>query len=89
MKNLKDIEFLNGVWSKVRYLEYLKKIKEQIELRKRKTFIKTLIFSSCVFVMICLIILLWYYSIISVNLAGIVAMTIGVLYQYLREKVSI
>ncbi|MFZ5354685.1 MAG: hypothetical protein ACOZCL_18435 [Bacillota bacterium] len=83
-------EFIDGVWSKVRYLEYMKREEDIIRennraIVKRRLRLLAAFAAALVFVIIPLILVAGYDT-GALYVSGIILLGCGAAYEYLYEK---
>jgi hypothetical protein len=84
-----DKEFLEGIWRKTRYIEYLKVEEEIVRANKANIYkrkVKTIIWMSlCALLAIIPIIMIFGSNLFSIILIGLIFMGEGTFYEYIQS----
>ena len=85
----RNIDFISGVWQKVRYLEYIKHEEELIKQNNKRFLIKklkigTYLFAAALFILLPVVLTIGF-NMFTILVIGIVILSESTLYEYLQN----
>jgi len=88
--NSNDKEFIEGVWRKVRYLEYSRMEEEEIKIRQKMLFRQSFklgtIFLIIILSSVVPLLITDNFSLFSIVVSGFILLGSGAAYEYIRDS---